>query len=203
MRALTSSGRSIGARCPQCGNTRSSAPGMPAAISAAWSGGVSTSPSPTATRVGTRIPGRSGRLSGPMQDRGLLPHERLLADPLRHRHDLSGKLGIGKAVRMQELRQQPWRDAPEMAAPRQGNQPSATARIAPRCRAARSCRTGKPSDALGRPAQHGESDVAAHREPASANRPGIAASARSAIASTLSSAVVSATVTGDIGQRPA
>ena len=62
--AVTAAGCSQVSRWPHCGSSKSSAPGMAAAISWLHSGGVSRSSAPPTTSVGTWISPRCGRWSG-------------------------------------------------------------------------------------------------------------------------------------------
>ena len=62
-RAVTASGCSSVERCPQSATLTSRAPGMPAAISSARCGGVSSSCAPTSTSVGQWIDGEQADAS--------------------------------------------------------------------------------------------------------------------------------------------
>ena len=72
-------------RCPQSATLTSRAPVMPAAISSARCGGVSSSCAPTSTSVGQSDRGEQRARVRARHDRLLLAHERLRADVVAHR----------------------------------------------------------------------------------------------------------------------
>ena len=164
---FTASGRSSVDRCPQSGTTTRRAAGMPAAISCDNAGGVSSSPSPTSTRVGQRIAARSGRGSRRAHDRLLLAHEGRRPGLLRHqahdaaraRHRPGGRGGRTRETAASAISAEAARSRASAICALAPLGLLRRFRRAPRCRAERASR-----HALGRQPPHGEGDVAAHRQ---------------------------------------
>jgi hypothetical protein len=99
---FTASGRSMVERCPQSATTTSRDPAMAAAISRDSGGGVSSSPSPTSTRVRTGDRGQDWPDIRPRHDRLLLAQEGLRTSFVGHRPHPRSERRVVLAVAMNE-----------------------------------------------------------------------------------------------------
>ena len=127
---------------------------MPAAISCASAGGVSSSPSPTSTSVGHLIDGQQRPRIGPRHDRMLLADECFRPGLLRHDAHHAAQVVVALPVVMHEQRPRADRALrrtvrSSASAIWDSRAPSAAAyRAAPRCRAAPAARPA-PAPAAG------------------------------------------------------